>query len=121
MLISGIVERFLTNERPAAVMLDDPIVTAQLIAATIFYSGYADIISLPTEIVDSVDLTNSEWALIKPLFLLYVERETALLLEASRGMGVDVFGRASSEIIMDITVEEDGLPAKAFYLGITTL
>ena len=34
----------------------------------------------------SLDLSDSEWALIRPLFLLYVERETALHLEDTRGL-----------------------------------
>lgn len=60
-------------------------------------------------------ITVSEWALIKPLFLLYVERENAIQLEASRAMGLDVWGRSVSEIITDIDrYQSEVLPKSAF-------
>lgn len=66
-------------------------------------------------ILPATDLSMGEWAVIRPLFFLYCERESAHRLEASRGMGVDVYGRAVSEIAQDIRVMEDEtLPAKAF-------
>lgn len=66
-------------------------------------------------IMADTDLSTGEWAIIRPLFLLYAERESAQRLEASRGLGVDVYGRAVSEIAQDIRVMEDEtLPAKAF-------
>jgi hypothetical protein len=73
--------------------------------------------SLPIKNVEflsaDTDLTMGEWAIIKPLFSLYVERECATRLEASRGLGVDVFGRSVSEISQDITVmETETIPAK---------
>lgn len=43
-----------------------------------------------------------EWGVIKPLFMLYVERENARALEASRGQGVDVYGRDVNTIESDI-------------------
>jgi hypothetical protein len=56
-----------------------------------------------------------EWAVIGPLFLLYTERLRAQMVEATRGLGVDVFGRSVSEIEQDITrMQEETLPAKAF-------
>jgi hypothetical protein len=48
------------------------------------------------------------------LFLLYVERETALQLEASRGLGLDVFGRSSGEVAGDIAQAEAEMPHRAF-------
>lgn len=93
-----------------------------------FYAGYATLgavapatvpdqtITAPTaypEIAGSTDLTVSEWALIRPLFLLYVERENAIQLEASRGMGIDPFGRSSSEVAGDIVQMELGMPHSA--------
>lgn len=65
-------------------------------------------------ITQSTEVTASDWALIAPLFLLYVEREQAILLESGRVMGVDVFGRSSSEVQMDINQYETELPQKAF-------
>ena len=66
------------------------------------------------QITESTDVTVSDWGVIKPLFMLYCEREQALVLEASRIQGVDVFGRSSSEIQQDITAYEAELPQKAF-------
>ena len=69
----------------------------------------------PVDWVDAqTELNQSEWAVIRPLFLLYVEREQAIHLEASRNMGVDVYGRLSSEIEQDIKIAEDELPRRAF-------
>lgn len=51
-------------------------------------------------------ITQSEWATIRPLFLLYVERENAMYLESARVQGVDVYGRSSAEIAQDISVAE---------------
>jgi len=90
-----------------------------------FYSGYSalnpapptqipgQVITAPTsypEITGSTDLHVSEWAIIRPLFLLYIERENALQIEASKGMGIEAFGRMSSEVIADITQMELSLP-----------
>jgi hypothetical protein len=124
--ISERVQAFLDLERPTGVMLDPVSVTAQAIAAATFYRGFAlleehwgrledDPLAPPLmELDGNTLLTDSEWALIKPLFLLYVERETALMLEASRGLGVDVFGRATSEIAGDITAIEQEMAHRAF-------
>lgn len=65
-------------------------------------------------ITAATDVSTGEWAVIRPLFFLYTERENAQRLEASRGLGVDVFGRSVSEIAQDISREEEALPAKAF-------
>lgn len=65
---------------------------------------------------DQTVLSMGEWALIRPLFVLYTERENAMRLEASRTMGLDVYGRTAGEIAGDIAQMEspDGLPARAF-------
>lgn len=82
--------------------------------------------ALPIKAIDMIgedtDVSLSEWAIIRPLFVLYVERGNATLLEASRGLGVDVFGRAVSEVAQDITrMEEETLPAKAFMQTVETI
>ncbi|MFM0608675.1 hypothetical protein PQR05_29515 [Paraburkholderia sediminicola] len=70
---------------------------------------------LPVLALDT-QITVSEWALVKPLFLLYVERENARALEASRMQGVDVYGRAVTEIQTDIERYENGDMARlAFF------
>jgi hypothetical protein len=53
--------------------------------------------------------------------MLYVERENAVYLEASRGMGLDVYGRSVAEITGDITNFEMELPKLAFCRGIVTV
>lgn len=77
-------------------------------------------IGLETITVDT-EVTASDWALIRPLFLFYCEREQALLLESSRVMGVDVFGRSSSEVQQDITAYEAELPQKSFIQPVITI
>lgn len=67
-----------------------------------------------TLIDEDTDLTTGEWALIRPLFVLYVDRENAILLEASRGVGADPYGRSASEVAADIQREEEALPGKCF-------
>lgn len=60
-------------------------------------------------------LTVGEWAVIRPLFMLYVERENAMRIEATRTLGVEGWGRTMSEIAADIERMEspEGLPARA--------
>lgn len=107
-------------------LLDLLTLTTIFLSAVRFYAGYADLdavfvdslgVITPVDI-DSIDkdtdITNSEWAVIKPLFLLYIEREQSTMLEASRGMGFDVYGRSSSEIDSEIKQCEDDMPKKAF-------
>lgn len=131
-------------ENQPSLVLDDEQTVAAAIAAARFYAGYGDIFSLsysadypsapapqPAMVLANVEnslpirdlnlidkdtvITVGEWAVIRPLFLLYIERDRANLLEASRGLGADVFGRAVSEISQDIfMMENDILPAKAF-------
>jgi len=118
--IDALVTQFLDSERPLSVVLDPATALAQAVAATQFYAGYAtleayDGILPPYPAIDqNMTISYSEWALIKPLFYLYVERESAIQLEASRGLGVDVFGRSSSEIDQDIANAHREMPMNAF-------
>lgn len=52
------------------------------------------------------DLTASELAIIRPLFDLYNEQENAQSLEASRALGLDVYGRSTGEIAQDVRERE---------------
>lgn len=125
--IAARVATLLDVEQSSGMMLDPAQVTALAIKATLFYAGYARMVTAwdaleadpdstdpDPAITDETLIHDSEWALIGPLFALYVERETALMLEASRGLGVDVFGRAVSEIATDITLKEQEMPHQAF-------
>jgi len=70
----------------------------------------------PPELSPDTAITDSEWALIKPLYALYVERENARALEASRMQGVDPYGRTVSEVQGDIERYENGdMPRLAFF------
>jgi len=125
--LSERVASFLDDERPSGLMLDTAQVTALAVAATTFYHGFArmgaawdaleaDPDTDPDQAIDAeTALSDSEWALIRPLFLLYIERETAMMLEASRGLGVDVFGRSTSEVATDITLAEQEMSKRAFF------
>lgn len=109
-----------TTERPIGVILSDDSVVGLLVAAVRFYAGYANLVESGErrtdveEINKDTTLTASEWSLIRPLFLLYVERETALQLEATRVMGADPFGRSSSEIASEIQQVEADMANKSF-------
>lgn len=76
-------------------------------------------LSLPIKTIELInadtDISTGEWGIIRPLFLLYAERGNATMIEATRGLGVDVFGRSVSEIAQDISLmEAETLPAKCF-------
>ena len=118
---------FSQEDRPVGILIDGEQVTKQLIVATRLYASYAKLSSL-TEDVSSFDeitadtlINTSEWGIIRPLFILYVERETAIQLEASRGMGVEGYGRSVSEIQAEITQLEGELPHKAFLQPVVSL
>lgn len=117
MKLNDIVKQFLQEERSVAVLLDEPQVEALARSAVSFYCGYADLASCPNtslaDITETTELSISEWAVIKPLFLLYVERETALQTEATGMQGVAGYGRNSSEVNGEIANYERELPQKA--------
>jgi hypothetical protein len=132
--ITDLVLRFSEHERPIGTVLSDDVLLSQAVAATLKYSGYGVILSRAEQIDvftllsipnlpldETCELTDSEWAIIRPLFMLYVERENAVYLEASRGMGLDVYGRSVAEITGDITNFEMELPKLAFCRGIVTV
>lgn len=67
------------------------------------------------------DLTPSEYGLIWPLFKLYVEREDATGQESSRSLGIEQYGRSSSEVEAAIVLYEEALPHRAFVAEIITI
>jgi hypothetical protein len=136
MKLTDWVDRFTLKERPIGNTVSPEIILDQAIAATNFYSGYgalAEHLAIPIDdpapeppdpypdITGETDLTVSEWAIIRPLFLLYVERETGMYLEASRGLGIETFVRSPSEIASEITQMEMEMPHKAFSRAIETI
>lgn len=114
------VDDFKNAERPTSNMMDEDVLMAQAIAATRFYAGYGAL-SHRGDIDENTPLSLSEWAIIKPLFVLYVEREQAAYLEASRTFGAEVFGRSVSEVSADIAQYQADMPKKAFFAEIMTV
>ncbi len=60
------------------------------------------------------ELTASELAIIRPLWYLYNEMENSQSLEASRALGLDVYGRTTGEIAMDIKEREQEMANLCF-------
>lgn len=132
MKLSDLVAGYVENA--PALVLDDVAVAKHLKSAVRFYCGYAALTNSPPVPVDEggdgihtditadnliegaqdFDLTPSEYAIIKPLFYLYVEKENAQHLEASRALGTEVFGRSVAEVENDIKDMEAELPHRAF-------
>lgn len=128
MKLSEIVDALMSANK-AGMMLSEPDVARLLKKTVRFYCGFATIRSVPLadgvihtpiDATDSIDgsqdfdLNPSEYAIIRPLFDLYVEEENAIHLEASRGLGVDVFGRSVSEIRQEIMQREMDFPKQCF-------
>lgn len=125
MKLGDIVSRFLAEERSIAVLLPETQVEALAIAATVYYCGYNNLVSHPnTELEDitpDAQIGIAEWVVIKPLFLLYVERETALQTEATGMQGVNGYGRNSSEVNSDIARLEESFSTTASTQGVITI
>lgn len=140
MKLSDLVDAYMESDtRPAWLVVGRPVVVACIRRAVRFYLGYAKLTNGPED-PDEVhtlvtasddlatppdeqdfDLTPSEWAIIKPLFELYVEKQCAGALEATRGLGVDVYGRMTSEVSQDITLREQEMPKQAFCQPVFTV
>lgn len=121
--LSVAVAEYLAVGQTTGNTLAESVVNQLIVDAVRKYMAYADLIERKplnddiltiTDITPATTLTASEWGIIKPLFNLYCEYNNALLLESTRAMGLDVYGRASSEIKQDITIYEDDLPHKCF-------
>lgn len=128
MLLSEIVTSYF-EVLPTGIVLDNKQVGRNLKQAVRFYSGYAPLLNalaLPdstNSIEDEQDLTlsDSEYALIKPLFYLYCELENAMNLESSRALGIDVYGRSVSEIQGDIRERETAMAHDAAFEPIVSI
>lgn len=125
MNIGEIVGQFLAEERNVAVLLSESQVNALAIAAVSYYCGYTDLSGVPNtdlgDINQDTPIGIAEWALIKPLFLLYVERETALQIEATGMQGVNGYGRNSSEVNSEISRLEETFPQRASFQPALTI
>ena len=119
---------FTVTERPLGNVFEgQTVVLAQAVAATRMYAGYGllaahiDVVPPLPSVTGATDITVGEWSVIRPLFMLYLERESALYWEASRGMGADPVGRSSGEVSGDIAQYEQELPHRAFSQPIVTV
>ena len=125
MTLLELITEFMASRLTGGLVIDMPDVTKAMLKAVRFYAGYAEVsyffeqdpsvTPALTQLTNAVTLTTSEWAIIQPLFNAYADHENALRLEASRGLGVDVYGRSSSELSAEIKQLELDLPRKAFY------
>lgn len=136
--IKAKVDRYLTQEAPDTNLLPPEQVLALALAAVRKYSAYGELAvqrllreeweqalqrdasaprPAPAPINGELIVTPSEWGVITDLWHLYMERDQARQMEASRGLGVEAFGRASSEIESDIRIEHEALPQRAFWFG----
>lgn len=131
MTIAVLVTEFMASRLTGGLVLTEAEVTTAMLKAVRFFAGYAVLAHFanqPTPVVPTVTqidatatLTTSEWAIIQPLFNAYVDHENALRLEASRGLGLDVFGRSVSELSGEIKQLEMDLPRKSFYQAIISV
>jgi hypothetical protein len=91
------------------------------VAAARYYAGYGALASAPNRVTDQTEVTDSEWTVIGDLFRLYVDRERALLQEATRGMGADPYGRSTAEVDGDIKELKERIPLLAFFQPAETI
>jgi hypothetical protein len=118
MTLEDLAAEFIALRGEVGLYASDDRVTQCAIDAARFYSGFTSLASLidkPARPVDeSADITHSEWSVIRPLFVLYVERETAIAIESTRNLGVEQIGRSSSEVSADITQLEADFSGRAY-------
>lgn len=117
--LARLAQDFCNLRLQSALFLTYDAVLRCAIDAARFYAGWQDLEdptadSGPFSIVGETRVTSDEWAIIAPLFRLYVERETAVVIEASRGQGVEQLGRTYSEVESDIRGVEADLAQRAY-------
>lgn len=117
--LAGLAAEYVTLRAASGLFIAYEQVLACAIKATRFYAGWATLED-PTftgdvfTITGTTRVTVGEWALIAPGFHLYCERESAVVVEASRVMGVELVGRSTSEVAAEIQQYEMELPQRAY-------
>lgn len=128
MNLTALVGDYIALRADTAPFVLEPGALKCAINATRFFAGWqtlADVTAITIAgITGATNIADGEWAVIGPLFHLYVEREAALIIEASRQQGVELVGRSSSEVASEISQIEAALPQQAyleevFSVGIT--
>lgn len=124
MRIDALVSRWM-QFRPIGTLIDAGQVLGCCIRAAEMYASHAGLKAQNWTFGDfldgSTDLTVSEWGLIEPLFMLYVEREEALYIDATKQFGGDMERRSGSEVAQDIERYLETLPRKSFLEPVLTL
>ena len=137
MKISQLVDQYVA-ELPIGCVLTEEQIARHLRDAVRQYCGYARLTSAQSlDTVHSdlyttatpdtapsavdVDLTHSELAIIRPLWLLYIEKENAMALEASRSQGADPYGRNTAEVTQSILDYELSLPRLTFVYEVRSI
>lgn len=89
------------------------------IEAVRYYLAWGEVASdtglTASGVTSAVDLHAAEWAVIHPVFLLTCEREQAMMVEASRAMGVEAVGRTVAEVEADLTQARLQLQKEAYF------
>jgi hypothetical protein len=123
--INALAAEYIAKRETGGLFLEQSEVLQCFIDAARKYAAYGYLKSLSVGWYDTGDatlaqisgttqVTTSEWGVIHRLAELYVERESAMRLEATRGLGADTYARTVSEVTQDITQFETELPRLAF-------
>lgn len=119
MLLKDLVARYRDTEVVFTELLDEQLLGLAIQAAN-YYAAYSDLdvyggIEMANIVDEETDISNSEWQIIRPLFLLYCEKNCAVLNERVAVTGIMGYGRSTSEINADIErMEQEILPRRAF-------
>lgn len=118
-MLAALAAEYATMRAASGLFVGSNEVLMCAINAARFYAGFAAMSDAtarqgPFFVTGSTIVTTDEWAIIAPLFRLYVERESAVVVEASRVAGVEQVGRSYAEVAADIAVLEADMPNKAF-------
>lgn len=119
MRLAALVDEFVANQATSGLYLLPEQVLQCGVEAVRFYAGYAGLadgtcLAGPGDVTGDIELSMGDWTIVSPLFRLYVERQAAMVIEASRGLGVDPVGRSTSEVASDIRVVEESIQLAAF-------
>lgn len=127
MELEKLVDGFLEYRAPGWLTLDRDEALNCAVNALRFYAGYGPL-SLYAgrrcldKFDENVKVSTGEWAIIAPLFILYLEFENAQRLEAARANGLEVHGRATESIKGDINaLEKDIVDGRGFVQPIVVL
>jgi hypothetical protein len=124
-LLSTLSTEYLALRAASGLMLLDSEVLDCAVRAARQYAAYGDITSAldgdAVEIAPDTDVTLGEWALIRPLFELFAERENAMRISTASAGGIESFGRSVAEVEGDINAYLASLPELSYDAEIITV